>query len=203
MSSNVFFSKEKEEEHKTTSTDRLLVTPGIWVDGRIYWMRNGNERLIMEKGISICLKETVHSKIRTLEVFVRNHQHDPCQIKVLFVHHYSNPLQDHFAFISPAENVIFHIVNNNIFLVNGLCSNQPLEQMTIHPYWSVHTDQIWSSLEKGILKYQPMAKGMTVSISAATMTISPESFQKGNCWIIEGRNKEELLRLNRTLLKTD
>jgi len=182
---------------------KLTTTPGLWIDGKIYWIQNGYEKLIPEHSISVHVKNIhKHSKIQYNEIFVRNHSSHKKSMKVVVLNHYARAFKEHVAFVSPTENVIFHSVDDQLYLVNGEHNKSAMEQRTVQPIWNVHTEHIWSNYLKGHLKYQPMAKGACVSIYSLNMEIPPQSTGFSRTWSINGTDKDELLDLNRILLKT-
>lgn len=64
-----------------------------------------------------------------------------------------------------------------------------MEQRTVQPLWNVHTDHIWSNNQNGTLKYQPMAKGSSVSIFSLNMEVMPQSTGISRAWSIMGTEK--------------
>lgn len=203
MKTNIHLRREKNSGFPHSSNKRLAVTAGIWIEGKTYWVRNHYERIIAEEGISIRMKEVpIHSQINYLDIFVRNHKYKNRKVKILLKHHYPYPTEEHFTFVSPVEKVVFHTVNDQIYLVSARGNRKGIEQMTVLPHWHVNTEQIWRSIEKGILNYQPMAKGMMVSILSIDLEIPAREMRKGSSWVIKGQNKGELLQLNKVLLKT-
>lgn len=188
-------SSQKEAKDKSLLEGKT----GIWIDGKIYWITDFCEKLIPEKHLSIHIKKMVHhSKIKLLEVFVKNHETVRKNCKLLFMNFAP---EDHFCFISPVDDVIFHCVRDQVYLVNGYCSGRHMGSATVQPYWNVHTDFIWSSLSKGILKYQPMAKGMVVSIFSMEMSIPGNKSSVGYSWTIRGKEKDETMSLNEMFMK--
>jgi hypothetical protein len=187
---------------RQSAIDQLEFVPGIWVNGKYYWMHNSSEKVIFEEELIIKVKlELIHSKIRFSSIYVSSHSVHPKEIKVLGMYYFSNVNQDHLAFISPTDKKIFHISKNNIFLVNAQFKGELLKEYTTVPVWSAYTDQIWSSVPAGTLKYQPMAKGPAASILAVKMTIHSRETCKLNSWTISGSNKNELLSMEQALLK--
>lgn len=185
-----------------TMNDQLQYTPGIWIDGRMRWFTNGDEKLIYEEEVTINSKKiNVHSKVYLYSLYISNHSKYEKNVKVVTMHQYPKAARDHLAFVSPSENVIFHLTNNKVFLVNGSCDRGGLKQCTIQPPWSIYSDQFWSNLQKGSLKYQPMAKGGAVSLFSLDMSIPPKTTGKANTWIITGESKNELIQLDQVLLK--
>ncbi|MFE8702467.1 hypothetical protein ACFYKX_17865 [Cytobacillus sp. FJAT-54145] len=202
MEAKTYLSMEEEVVKHPFSRCQLVTTPGIWINGRTYWVHNGHEKIVTEESITIQMKEHfVHSKIKLHELSVKNHNNQPIKIKLLCMNQHQYPVQDHFTFVSPTENVLFHLTNKTVFLVNGCCQGKEMEQMTVQPFWNAHTDQIWRNEKIGNLHYQPMAKGTVASIFSLNMEIPAKKTAKGHSWIIYGKNKEELSRLNKALLK--
>ncbi|MCL6571988.1 MAG: hypothetical protein K6T88_09950 [Bacillus sp. (in: Bacteria)] len=199
----------KPENNKQTPKQQrpietLHFTPGLWVNGKYLWLQNSKERVIYDEEIIINVKlEQPHSKICFSSVYVGNQSNQTKTIKVLGMHHCSFVRHDCLTFVSPTDNRIFHHTNKSVFLVNADCNGVGMKEYTLMPQWSVYTDQIWSSLQKGNLKYQPMAKGPAASIFAMKMTIGPHETSKMNTWTIAGSNKNELIRLEQSFLKSN
>ncbi|MGP7816245.1 hypothetical protein [Niallia sp. 01092] len=203
MKTEAYLQSDYQSMEKKSISGRLVGTIGIWLDGKTYWIQNGYEKLIPEQAISVHIKHVPkHSKIQYNEIFVRNHSVLSKQMKVLMLNYYSKPLDEQLTFVSPTDNVIFHTVNNHLFLVNGETSNgSRIEQKTVQPLWNVHTELIWSNNANGILKYQPMGKGASVSIFSLNLEMKPQSIASCKAWTIHGAEKKELMDLNQLLIK--
>lgn len=183
------------------SLETLEYTPGIWVDGNCYWLHNSGEKVIHEKEIIVKVKqEQIHSKICLLNLYVSNHSNKMKDIKILVMHHCPYAFLEQFSFVSPTENVIYHLANKDIYMINGQCNGIGVKEYTIQPHWNVFTDQIWSCLEKGSLRYQPMAKGHSASIIAMKVSIKPHGAARISTWSIKGKSKNELISLDKALL---
>lgn len=197
-----YFLNTTHEKVNELSHSFLTVTPGIWVNGKTYWVRDSHEKIIAEEQISIHVKErTVHSKTKMHDVYVKNHGEQHRNLKLLFMHHYPNAKKELFTFVSPAEKAIFHVKNNYIYLVNGQCQGKKIDQMTVQPLWNIHTELFWQSIDEGILKYQPMAKGLMVSIFSLEAELHVDELCKASTWMVFGNNKSEVEHLNRTIKK--
>jgi hypothetical protein len=181
---------------------QLHYTPGIWVNGKYYWLQNSREKIMYEEGISFTVKENqIHTNIRLNQVHVTNHTNQAKKVKVLTMHHHSRISQEHFTFASPKDQVIFHLADKEVFLVNGRVNGNGLNEYTIQPYWNIFTDKIWSNQEKGYLKYQPMAKGAAASIFSLAADVNPHQTVNLHTWAIKGTGKREVFKLNQALLK--
>jgi hypothetical protein len=179
----------------------LEYIPGIWLDGKSYWLHNSGEKVLYEEEIIVKVKqEQVHSKIRYLNLYVSNHSSKIKEMKILVMYHYSHAAPEQFSFVSPTENVIYHLANKHVYMVNGQCNGIGIKEYTIQPYWNVFTDRIWSCLEKGSLRYQPMAKGHSANIIAMKVSIEPHETVKFSTWSIKGKSKSELISLDKALL---
>lgn len=201
MEADIFLENNNDVVKQRDFENGLAVTPGVWIDGKIYWLKDGgNEKIIPEEGISVLVKEgSIHSKTKIHDVYIKNHGERVRSVKLLFIHHYPDVTKELLAFVSPAEKTIFHIKNDHIYLVNGQCQGNKMEQMTVQPLWNVNTSLIWQSLEKGILKYQPMAKGMMVSIFSLDAHVQVSETCKASTWTVFGQNKTELQKLNHVM----
>jgi hypothetical protein len=202
MIMNTYLSMEKETiEHPPCIRKHFSTIPGIWMDGNIYWISNGYEKLISSKSVSITIKEeTIHSKVRLFQVYVRNHSEVEKKMKLVFMSRHHEVASEHLSFVSPLDKVIFHLSGEKMYLVNG-CTEEGTMQQTVQPLWDIPTEQIWADQTKGILKYQPMGKGAAASIFAMELTVPAQSSKKGSAWVIQGAEKNLLLHLNDTILK--
>ncbi|ETI67036.1 hypothetical protein BAVI_19684 [Neobacillus vireti LMG 21834] len=182
--------------------ETLQFIPGIWVNGMSFWLQNCTEKVIYNEELVIKVKpDQVHSKIRLAHIYVSNHSEQKKEIKVLAMHHYSTIRQDNVTFISPTDKRIFHHSNNHVFLVNGQFHGEGLKEYTTIPQWYAYTDQIWSSVQRGSLKYQPLAKGPAASIFAMKVSVEPRETSRMTTWSITGTNKNELISMEEGLLK--
>lgn len=182
--------------------EQLEYIPGLWINGKTYWLQDSAEKVIYDESVIMNVKqEEIHSKIHLFHHFLSNHSSEKKIIKVLGMHHYSNMLKDQFTFSAPSENVIFHHIAPHLYLVNGQCDGVGIKEYTIQPFWNLFTDQMWSSQEKGCLKFQPLAKGHCASVMAMCLTLNPHETVKLSTWNIKGNTKNEILSLNHALLK--
>lgn len=182
--------------------DQLEYIPGIWMNGKTYWLQNCTEKVIYNEAVIMNVKqEQLHSKIHLFHHFLSNHTNEPKTLKVLGMHHFSNASKEQFTFAAPTEKVIYHLVQDQIFLVNGECDGIGIKEYTIQPYWNVFTNQLWSIPEKGCLKYQPLAKGHCASVFALNVMVEPHKTLKLSTWHIKGKTKNEVVSLNHSLLK--
>lgn len=199
MKANIYLEREKEPANEFTYS-RLTVTLGLWVDGKLYWIGENQEKLIPEEALSIRVKVgSCHSKANTQEVFIKNHGKETRNIRMLFIHHHRRVSREHLTFVSPVERAIFHVRNENIFLVNGQCQGETIEQATVQPLWNLHTEHIWDSIENGVLKYQPVSKGLMASLFSLKANVKVNETCKAIAWIIFGDNKNELIQLNKVV----
>jgi len=181
----------------------LHFTPGIWVNEKCYWLQDCREKIIYEEKLTLkVMEEQIHSKIKLFHLYVRNHSSQDKRIKILGMHYHPRFLKDHFAFISPADHLIFHFFSNkHIYLVNGQNHGTGMKEYTIQPFWHVFTGQIWSSLDKGTLEFQPIMKGMVSSIFTLEELIRANTSAKFNTWMIIGQTKAELVSFDWVLKK--
>jgi hypothetical protein len=192
----------KESKLEEILLPQLQMVIGLWINGQTYWLNNHNEKIITREHLTVKIKqEYLFSKIRNSQIFITNHDEIEKNIKLLVMHRYVHASKDHLAFISPSEQVIFHLAHKKVFLINGYFEEQFIQQATIQPFWNMNTEQMWSNTSKGILKYQPMAKGFAVSMFTLNGCIPPHETKKATTWAIQGETKSELLKVNQTLLK--
>ena len=182
--------------------ETLQFIPGLWVNGKYFWLQDCMEKVFKDEEIIIKVRqEQPHSKIHYSSVYISNHSKETKEVKILAMHYFPNVIQDNLAFVSPTDNRIFHLANKNIYLVNGDYNGEGMKEYTVMPQWNVFTDKIWSSLQKGNLNYHPMAKSPAASIFTITMPIGQHDIGKVNTWTISGSNKNELLSMEQALLK--
>lgn len=203
MNMNAYIPFENMNMVKNCDINKMKTIPGIWIDGKTYWLNEDSERLLTEEKITINRKQRhIHSNVDLSDVYITNHANHLRQCKLLFAHHYEYATRDHFTFISPVDNVIFHLADHVIYLVNGHYYGKNFTQSTVQPYWKYQTDYIWSNREQGILRYQPMAKGTAVSLIGMEITLMPKETTVGTGWIVFGKSKEKLLKLNQVVAKS-
>ncbi|MEH7109490.1 hypothetical protein [Bacillus sp. JJ1764] len=173
--------------------------PGIWIKGKCIWLQNCTEKVLVEEGIVFKIKhEQVHSRIRYTTIYVSNFSNGPKELKIVGMHYI--PDFNHLAFVSPSDQRVFHIADDKILLVNGRCQDSFVKEYTTIPLWTARSDKIWSSLQTGILKYQPMAKGPAASILAFDLKLGAHETKKFNTWEIIGTNKNEILSMEKALM---
>ena len=189
------------EEMEKAPIGKLRMIPGLWIDGKTYWMENVSKEMFPDENISVQIKtEKIHSKISYFRCYITNHADEPRTIKLLLQHRHELSSREHLSFISPAENVIFHMADSKLFLVNGQLNGKKMEECTIQPYWNIFSDQIWNCKKKGTLKYHPMAKGNAISIFALNAVFNGRGTAEGESWIINGNSKSETLQYNSLLI---
>lgn len=186
-----------------TPLEQLEFIPGIWVNGKCFWLQHSGEKILYDEEIIVKVKqEHVHSKISFYNLYVSNHSSVIKDIKILAMYHYSYPSSDQFSFVSPTENVIFQLADRKIYMINGHCNGEGITEYTNQPFWNVFTDRIWHKQDKGALKYQPMARGHSASILAMKMFIHPHETANVSTWCIRGTDKNELIFLDKALKAT-
>lgn len=181
--------------------DFFNVIPGIWIDGKTYWLESGKDELNLAEGICLYMKEEhVHKDIRMLNVYITNQSFCSLQAKLLF-QYWKQTVNEHLSFISPSENVIYHIENEAMHLIDGYCFGSIKRSRSSQPLWNIDHDEIWECSQSGILKYYPMTNGNPVSIQTFDLDIKENRTCLGKSWIISGQNELEMLKLNTELLK--
>jgi hypothetical protein len=198
---NIIFEKE-ESKVEGYFLPQLQLVIGIWINGQTYWLHNQSEKIITNEKLTVKIKqENIFSKIRNSHILMTNHDQLEKNVKIVLMHRYTLASKDHLAFISPTDQVIFHLANKKVFLINGKCEGQAIQQATIQPFWSINTGYMWSCENKGTLKYQPMAKGIAVSMFTFNLSIPSHETRMASTWTIQGEAKSELLNVNEALLK--
>jgi hypothetical protein len=201
MKVNAYLQIDKEENYER-SRKPLIFSPGIWVNGKVYWLGNMTEKLLPQEDLSIRIKQAnVHSKVDFFDLYVTNHSKVDKEARLILMQRHAESALEQFSFVSPNENVIFHFADKRVYLVNGLNGNGTMKQCTVQPIWNVSTERLWNCRKSGKLNYQPMAKGSAASLFSLDLKMNPRETQKSSCWMIEGNEKNTVVNLNAMLLK--
>ncbi|XJZ26226.1 hypothetical protein ACF5W4_12585 [Bacillota bacterium Lsc_1132] len=185
----------------STKSDSLHFTPGIWLNGKCYWLHGVREKVIYEEKLTVKVTlERIHSKIFYYHLFVSNHSTEAKDIKILAAHHHPKIFEKQFSFASPTDRNVFHLVSEEVYMVNARCRGNGANEYTILPYWNLISNQVWNCEERGSLKYQPMVKGLAASILVLDLEVRPHETEKANTWVIHGKSRQEVGMLNQALL---
>lgn len=196
------YSPEQIDMVRDTYRKPIVLTPGLWVSGKVCWLENSSEKLLPKSQLSIKIKQKeIHSKVDYFDIFVTNHSHSLKEAKLILMQRHADAANEHFSFVSPTEEVIYHFVEKKIILVNGLNEAGKMKQCTVQPLWNISTERLWNCRQSGTLNYQPMAKGASVSLFSLDLKIGPRETQKSSCWSIEGTDKNSVINMNKLLLK--
>jgi len=202
MEANSCLRPEFLGNNELSSINDLKCIPGIWVGGKTYWLDSNNNELNLDEGIFFHVKnEHVQQNINLLTAFVTNQSFCPLRAKLIFQYQQETDFEQ-FSFISPSENIIYHLADNTINLINGHCINNRRSRYSVQPLYNLCQNQIWTCKETGILKYNPMAIGNVMSIQIFDLDLDERQTMIGKSWIISGQNEENLLKLNEMLIKT-
>ncbi|MBY0122386.1 hypothetical protein [Bacillus sp. S/N-304-OC-R1] len=212
MKINTWVQSKDTGEISVSNHERIEVIPGVWINGKTYWLTPGVESMIPEEGISVHLKqEEETSEIKLYHVSITNYRERHLNVKLLIQNrHYlsgnelKNLLQKpyHLSFISPSEKVVFHLDHDNVYLANGCFHENNSGISTIQSLRNVFTDNIWNCQRSGKLKYNPMANGDAVSLFIYDFHFKGKQTLEGKSWVITGKDESELVKINETLLKT-
>lgn len=202
IKTNVNLRLKKKSVNYSRLQTMLKSKIGIWIDGKIFWVKNGTEKLLPDQSLSIRINQRdIHSKIKLLDIFVTNHNEKIRDIKVIVMHSFERFAHDDLTFFSPKEKVIYHLAKRSMFLVNGLINNSFMHEYTVQPIWNIYTEMFWDCKHQGTFKYQPMSHGPSNSLFALNMKLTGSNTSRANAWMITGNTKEELLSLNQAVLK--
>ncbi|WP_409270659.1 hypothetical protein V1499_14835 [Neobacillus sp. SCS-31] len=184
------------------SAEKLAIATGLWINGHVYGRFEARETLLYEEKLTLKIsEENPHSKIAVLNYFICNHGNEEKRIKLLAMHLPKTFVMNHFSFISPADQTIFHLAGEKMFLVGGLPEEGLKWKATVIPSWHISSDSIWGDIGRGILKYSPLAKGNPASILSADIAVPPGKTVRLSSWIISGEGKTEVVSLRDVLLK--
>lgn len=201
MKTETYIQSNFTGEKQQALIDGLHIIPGIWVNGKTYWRKQGKDDLL-EEGISLHLKQEYsqnHTQLFSFEVI--NHRDRPESVKVLFQHRSQYWANDHVSFISPLENAIFHMADDQVHLVNGCIGKGEVRKTcTVQPLWNIYKNIIWDCQASGKVQYRPMAKGNVVSLLIYDYQFMGKGRFEGETWVLNGRSEAELIQLNSSLL---
>ncbi|CAM3996998.1 hypothetical protein [Mesobacillus thioparans] len=201
MKMNAYLQIDNEETYEPIRKP-LIFSPGIWINGKVYWLGNMTEKLLPHEELSVKIKQSnIHSRVEFFDLYVTNHSKTEKEAKLILMQRHAESANEQFSFVSPNENVIFHFADKRIYLVNGLNSSGRMKQCTVQPIWNVSTERLWNCRKSGKLNYQPMAKGAAASLFSLDLKMNPRETQKSCCWFIEGTEKSAVVQLNALLLK--
>ncbi|MGG5255050.1 hypothetical protein ACQYAD_16585 [Neobacillus sp. SM06] len=193
--------KVEEISFSSTKLDSLHFTPGIWLNGNCHWLHDVREKVMYSEKMTVkVVLERIHSKIWYYRLFVSNHSTEPKDMKVLAAHYHPNLLEKQFSFASPTDRNVYHLINEDVYMVNARCNGKPANEYTIQPFWNLISNQIWNCEHLGSLKYQPMVKGPATSILALDTTIGARETVQIQSWVIHGKSRQEVGLLNHVLL---
>ncbi|MEH7526494.1 hypothetical protein V7149_24990 [Bacillus sp. JJ1503] len=212
MKIKTWIQPKATEENIISNKEGIEVIPGIWIDGKTYWLTPGVETMFAEEGLSVHLQQEKGSPaLQLYNVSITNFRERQLHVKLLIQNrHYQSRNRfnhffedhEHFSFISPSEKVVFHLDNHQVHLANGYCQGKTFRASTIQSIRNVFTDHIWACPTTGKLQYNPMANGDAVSLFLYDCHFKGKQTIEGESWIISGDNETELIKLNESLLKT-
>ncbi|MBD7935857.1 MULTISPECIES: hypothetical protein [Cytobacillus] len=185
----------------------LHQTLGIAVGNSVYWIEMNDmaeEREHQVEGLSIRTKTVrIDHHISLLNFNIYNELSTSKEIKVLIAHSNPREYDQHFSFISPIEQLIYHMIDRQLFLVNGQLNGVKMKENTVMQRALVDNNKIWSYGKGGkqTLSYNPIGKGKVVSLCGDTAKITGKSAMEGTAWSITDDCQKQLLQVNQTLLK--
>ncbi|MBP2241622.1 hypothetical protein J2Z40_002194 [Cytobacillus eiseniae] len=205
MKTEVCMETQFSGEIEQITKSEMKMIPGVWVNGKTYWMKRGMDALVLDEGITLQLtEENIHHNTRIFVVKVTNHFRRSIKVKLLLQHRCCQWDYNHLSFISPLEDVVFHLANDSVHLVNGVGNCRNAKKIcTVLPLWNIYKDQIWKSSQSGTVQYCPLANGNAVSLLLYDLNFVDKGSFEGKSWIISGENEVELVKINESLLKTD
>ncbi|WNS74299.1 hypothetical protein RRV45_15420 [Bacillus sp. DTU_2020_1000418_1_SI_GHA_SEK_038] len=211
MKIKTWIQPKAAEEIIISNKEGIEVIPGVWIEGKTYWLTPGVESMIPEEGLSVYLQQEEGSPfVQLYNVSVTNFRERQLHIKLLIQNrHYQSSNRNHFfeehkhfSFISPSEKVVFHLDQHKVHLANGHCQGKANSTSTIQSIRNVFTDHIWACPITGKLQYNPMANGDAVSLFLYDCHFLGKQTIEGKSWVISGENETDLIKLNEALLKT-
>lgn len=187
-----------ENLQEETVFDKFLCSTGLWINGEVRWFMDTSYQWEQ-----IEVKTTVEdspSNIRLTSIELTNHDSHDKMIKLLSKHQIKTEV-DHMTFVSPADHVLLHFVHHKVILFNGFSYGDDMKQNTTQSVSNINKENYWSCRKKGILKYQPMARGIAGSVCCLNVNLQGNSTVRLYTWMIEGETKKEVLQLDLSLLK--
>ncbi len=202
MKANIRLHTNGKEKNELVPTDVFHAIPGIWIGGKTYWLQSEMEELNLDEGILLHIKRgRVQPNIWMCVVTMTNQSFCPLHVKLIFQYRQKAYKED-CSFISPTKNIIYSLSDDTIQLIGGQSTSGAKLTCSVQPLWNNPENEIWARAESGVLKYNPMANGNTISLQIIDLEIEENETCEGKSWLINGQCERELLKINEMLLKT-
>lgn len=176
--------------------NNLLLDFGIWMDGKLYWLEEENQKLITEEEIQLYVEQDFSTENALItNLMVENLSSKQYELKII-CQYKDIPSNKHSSFIIPNQNIIFKSINENLYLINGEFKNAKA-------FCTVHPEKANVCEKTGRVSYCPTALKHSAGLFVFDVHLEPNEKTFGKTWVVSGQNDENLLYLNQSLIKTD
>lgn len=92
------------EENFEYSRKPMIFSPGIWLNGKVYWLGNVTEKLLPQEDLSIKIKQAdVHSRVEFFNLYVTNHSKVSKEAKLILMQRMLIVLMNNSALYHPMK----------------------------------------------------------------------------------------------------
>ncbi|WP_071460131.1 hypothetical protein [Bacillus massilinigeriensis] len=187
-----------DQPHVLADKGFPTMIPCIWHNGNLHWVLENNF-YIREAGVSIQYEKVeMLPDVNFYEIIISGESNMGMSGKLIIMHRHKLLGNKGFAFLSPAENVIFHLDNQFVYLVDSDDSTGRIRQSTVLPWSIVKKGNIWGTKQQESLLYQPLGQGDVASLQVFDFNFKEEHPVIFHTWCTRGKDKDSLLKINRS-----
>ncbi len=215
---DLYYPYVGQENH----TDGHRFRFGVWVDGRLSWVRSSDWdltlayeedtlvtrvtaesrslRIHLRCSDSVDYKENIYIK----RISLKNLSGAEREFRIFFHHDYhilGSPTGD-TAYYDPDEKAVIHYKGNRYFLMSGLRNGfYGVDQYATGVKEFRGMEGTWKDAEDGLLEGNPISQGSVDSALSFGIKVGPGEEETLYYWIAAGKNYAEVSGLNGMLLK--
>ncbi len=189
---------------------------GIWVDGKLSWLSDGqwnftvssgNEtmsgetRAVNEElGIEIFFEDVLYneSSIFFRQITVKNLRNEARHIKIYFYHEFElyESRRGDTAYYSPQKKAIIHYKGRRVFFINALCDGMSIDDYTVGLFGIEGKEGSYLDAADGKLSQNAIEHGKVDSLMGIYMDIGGNSEKRIDYWIAIAKTIQEASDLN-------
>jgi GH15 family glucan-1,4-alpha-glucosidase len=188
---------------------------GIFVDGGIHWIDNGEWRAEVKyekysmvsslvannerAKISLESSDAVYNEknIFLRKITVKNNDSREREIKLFLDQQFRISDTNHAdtAYFSSTIESIIHYKNRRVFLVGGICENRPFDDYAIGFCGIEGKEGTWTDASDGILSKNPIEHGVVDSVIGWSRKVAPSSSMTVYYWIASAETYKDACEL--------